>query len=721
MYNLFWRSPALPFTQKQVAINVPPGTIVSNAASIRLTGKGMTNYGKIQQENLLRLLENFAGPTEPEYPTVGQLWYDTSISVLKICVSTAPDPIVWEQLNAYQVSEVEPSNPSLGDIWFKVTGPHSGILYVYDGIGRFPEKTWNAVTEGYYQQPTSPTLGAKVNVAAFSQAEGDTPGRFHLFAKDTSGNFTNAQGSVLVAGQPYFIANDVTYTAGVKAQKGYIMLETADLNVINATFTNDLGVGLERRIYFVVPTEDGTWLYDNGTTLKKFTPTASQFIVGIMETSAAGSTISSVAVWSNAVAISRYVRFVASAHPKGKCGGWQQIWPAVDYIGARDEYDAIYGKLMKLIGDPIASDGSGAINKFIDYLPNLEVLDASLQTIILASPDANIFEPSANDISTLKVLPTSQDWDLLLAACRYAINRLEMAPDAVSDVPAFGFVQDGLPLHPTILNSNPSDQKYLSSYVYSRRTNKKMGMMSCFVSFQELMNILDYANRTKHVLKGTYEASGSSQYASGVINNTHAVFNGNGPNLTGTKTLDITLPFSNTHDLESFLNSGGCFMVEASAEETSGTPSNTADLSLQNLLAVRGKLKVNGSSSLVFNYGSNTAMSANAIATGFDTIQNGASTTVHTSTVAPISMSWSIGKTTNGAGLRVILSITTSTALTNQITVRASYIMDDVKYVVDNVLYNVYAKPLPFNSQQYTGTGVTVSPTVYTTSSGFIL
>lgn len=57
MYNLFWRDTSLPFTQKQVQINVPPGAIVTNAASLRLTGKGFTNYGKVQQENLLRLFK----------------------------------------------------------------------------------------------------------------------------------------------------------------------------------------------------------------------------------------------------------------------------------------------------------------------------------------------------------------------------------------------------------------------------------------------------------------------------------------------------------------------------------------------------------------------------------------------------------------------------------------------------------------------------------------
>jgi len=142
MYSLFWRSPALPFLQKNTAIAVPAGSIVSNAASLRFTGKGASNYGKVQQENLLRLLENFAGPTAPEYSTVGQVWYDTDVTTLKVMVRSAPEPDAWRSLNSTQITgigEGPPSPASLGDTWFSRTGSASGIQYVYTGIGRYPQ------------------------------------------------------------------------------------------------------------------------------------------------------------------------------------------------------------------------------------------------------------------------------------------------------------------------------------------------------------------------------------------------------------------------------------------------------------------------------------------------------------------------------------------------------------------------------------------------------
>lgn len=50
----------------------------SAASSLLLYGKGSPNYGERIQENLLHLLENFAGSEEPTYPVGGQLWMDRS-------------------------------------------------------------------------------------------------------------------------------------------------------------------------------------------------------------------------------------------------------------------------------------------------------------------------------------------------------------------------------------------------------------------------------------------------------------------------------------------------------------------------------------------------------------------------------------------------------------------------------------------------------------------
>lgn len=139
MYVLTWKNPAVDPGKNPAGINVPVGSIVSNQASLTFTGKGSANYGKVQQENLMRLLESFADGTAPDYPTVGQLWYDTDAATLKVYADSAPP--TWKAVGGLQVRDAAdgpPPSPQLGDMWFERTGPLSGYLYVYTGLGRFP-------------------------------------------------------------------------------------------------------------------------------------------------------------------------------------------------------------------------------------------------------------------------------------------------------------------------------------------------------------------------------------------------------------------------------------------------------------------------------------------------------------------------------------------------------------------------------------------------------
>lgn len=145
MYTLRWKNPALEIdgevnANKELVINVPPGSVVDNRASIKFTGKGAGNYGQIQQENLMRMLEHFADDVEnpPPHPTIGQVWYDTTNSQLKLCVYTSP--AVWRVVAGFIVTNMGEPSPlgQLGDIWFERTGPLTGYLYVYTGTGRYP-------------------------------------------------------------------------------------------------------------------------------------------------------------------------------------------------------------------------------------------------------------------------------------------------------------------------------------------------------------------------------------------------------------------------------------------------------------------------------------------------------------------------------------------------------------------------------------------------------
>ena len=61
----------------------------NTSTDLTLIGKNYLNYGTALNENLIRLLENFANTTAPAKPIKGQLWYDSANSDLKVYSGTA--------------------------------------------------------------------------------------------------------------------------------------------------------------------------------------------------------------------------------------------------------------------------------------------------------------------------------------------------------------------------------------------------------------------------------------------------------------------------------------------------------------------------------------------------------------------------------------------------------------------------------------------------------
>jgi hypothetical protein len=61
--------------------------------SVSFVGKGLAAYGTMLNDNFLRLLENSASSTAPLSPVLGQLWYDTTNNLLKICKDE--NPTLW--------------------------------------------------------------------------------------------------------------------------------------------------------------------------------------------------------------------------------------------------------------------------------------------------------------------------------------------------------------------------------------------------------------------------------------------------------------------------------------------------------------------------------------------------------------------------------------------------------------------------------------------------
>lgn len=61
-----------------------PNKTIKELAGIKFMGRGASNMIKNNNENLLKILQNFAGDAPPPEPMPGQLWYDTTVQSLKL-------------------------------------------------------------------------------------------------------------------------------------------------------------------------------------------------------------------------------------------------------------------------------------------------------------------------------------------------------------------------------------------------------------------------------------------------------------------------------------------------------------------------------------------------------------------------------------------------------------------------------------------------------------
>jgi hypothetical protein len=64
-------------------VTLADGTIDTVTTDIALFGKGYAGFGERLNENLVKMLENFANTSAPANKQKGQLWYDTLNNQIK--------------------------------------------------------------------------------------------------------------------------------------------------------------------------------------------------------------------------------------------------------------------------------------------------------------------------------------------------------------------------------------------------------------------------------------------------------------------------------------------------------------------------------------------------------------------------------------------------------------------------------------------------------------
>jgi len=102
------------------------GSLDQTSTDLTLIGKNLAGYGIFINENLVKLLENFASTSQPSYPLTGQLWFDTTENRLKVY-----DGNNFKVSGGTIISKTPPSSIAAGDIWIDSSRQQ---LYFNDGI-----------------------------------------------------------------------------------------------------------------------------------------------------------------------------------------------------------------------------------------------------------------------------------------------------------------------------------------------------------------------------------------------------------------------------------------------------------------------------------------------------------------------------------------------------------------------------------------------------------
>lgn len=119
-------------TNGSVFAVIADGT-VNTSSSMTLIGKNYAGYGQFLDDNFIHLLENSANTSAPASPLTGQLWWDSTNTLLKVYSGTGG----WKVISGATASATQPSPNVLGDLWYDSTNQQLKVCSVAGAPGTF--------------------------------------------------------------------------------------------------------------------------------------------------------------------------------------------------------------------------------------------------------------------------------------------------------------------------------------------------------------------------------------------------------------------------------------------------------------------------------------------------------------------------------------------------------------------------------------------------------
>jgi hypothetical protein len=96
-----------------ILVSIPDRTLNTTATSIKLPGRDLPRYGEPIVENLVWMLENFAGASPPAQAMQGQIWYDTQSDAIRVYNGST-----WTGTGKVSYGSTAPDSPENGQLWY---------------------------------------------------------------------------------------------------------------------------------------------------------------------------------------------------------------------------------------------------------------------------------------------------------------------------------------------------------------------------------------------------------------------------------------------------------------------------------------------------------------------------------------------------------------------------------------------------------------------------
>jgi len=252
-------------------------TVNTTSTSLSLVGKNYAGYGIFLNENFVQLLENFSNSNSPKAPLTGQLWYDSTNTLIKFYTGS-----IWKPLHTSAASPTAPPGPVQGDLWWNTT---TSQLSVYGGgtgssawviIGpayTSTAGTSGAIAETVYDTGNNPHIVVKLYVNSYVVAIFNYGTAFSIpltGSNAITGFSTISPGVTLISSaslsgaQFSGTANNSTYFNSLSSSQ----FLRSDAGSNNGTYTLGVGKLQAGSDLLIDPSATDVQIFSNGTGIK---------------------------------------------------------------------------------------------------------------------------------------------------------------------------------------------------------------------------------------------------------------------------------------------------------------------------------------------------------------------------------------------------------------------------------------------------------------------